>query len=96
MTIKAALKDIATLHPEPLRKYLEQKKAVQPLLKKPTVTKARAQLLIHYPLCPENLAAFTRYQTLLKLRAYSDTTTNTYCKAFHYLLRLLGTLPVSS
>jgi site-specific recombinase XerD len=96
LTIKEALKEKATLNSEPLRRYLEQRKAVQPLLKKPKVTKARAQLLLDFPLCPENLEAFKRYQALLKLKAYSDATTNTYSKAFHYLLRLLVSLPVSS
>jgi hypothetical protein len=69
--IKEALKEKATLNSEPLRKYLEQKKAVQPLLKKPKVTKARAQLLLNFPLCSENLEAFKCYQTLLKLKGYS-------------------------
>src|SRR4051794_28112863 len=96
LIIKEALKERAAISPEPLRKYLEQKKAVQPLMKKPTVTKARAQLLINYPLCSENLEAFKNYQALLKLRAYSDATTVTYCKAFHFLLRLLVAVPVSS
>src|SRR5438309_5468768 len=47
LKIKTALKETVLLNPEPLRKYLEQKKAVQPLLKKPKVTKARAQLLLN-------------------------------------------------
>jgi hypothetical protein len=89
--IKVALKDKAIINQEPLRWYLEQKNTVQPLLKKPKVTKARAQLLLDFPLCPENLQAFKSYQILLKLKAYSDTTTATYCKAFHVLLRLLVT-----
>ena len=96
LTIKEALKDKATLNSEPLRRYLEQKKAVQPLLKKPKVTKAKAQLLLNFPLCPENLQAFKRYQALLKLKGYSERTIETYTNAFHYLLRLLASRPVSS
>jgi hypothetical protein len=66
------------------------------LLKKPKVTKARAQLLLNFPLCPENLEAFTSYQTLLKFKGYSERTIETYCKTFHYLLRLLASRRVST
>jgi hypothetical protein len=38
--LKTALKDKATLNPEPLRRYLEQKKAVQSLLKNPQSQKS--------------------------------------------------------
>jgi site-specific recombinase XerD len=96
LTIKAALNGKATLNSDPLRRYLEQKKAVQPLGNKPAISKTRAQQLLNFPLCPENLEAFKSYQALLKLKGYSERTIETYCNAFHYLLRLLITLPVSS
>jgi hypothetical protein len=58
LRIKETLKDNATLNSEPLRRYLEQKKAVQPLLKKPKVTKARAQLLLNFPPLPGKPGGF--------------------------------------
>jgi hypothetical protein len=53
--VKSALQNHATLSIVPLKIYLEQMKAVQPLLKKPKVTKAQAQLLLDFSLSPENL-----------------------------------------
>lgn len=96
LTIKASLQERATLNIEPLQRYLQQKKAIQPLLKQPVVTKKRAQLLLNFPLCEENLHAFRNYQALLKLKGYSERTIETYCKTFHYLLRLLVTVPVTA
>jgi site-specific recombinase XerD len=96
LTIKTALKDISVLNIEPLRKYLEQKKAVQPLLKNEGVTKPRARLLIEFPLSKENMEAFKKYHSLLLLKAYSDRTIKTYCHAFHNLLRMLTNVPVYS
>lgn len=94
--IKSTLKDKANLNIEPLSKYLEQKKAIQPPVKKQSFTKASAQLLIKYPLSKENLGAFQKYQSLLKLKGYSERTIKTYSNSFHYLLRLLNDVPVSS
>ncbi len=65
LTIKEVLKDIAVLNIESLRKYLEQKKAVQPLLKNEAVTKPRARLMIEFPLSKENMEAFKKYHSLL-------------------------------
>jgi hypothetical protein len=96
LKIKEAIKDKANINSEALRDYLVQKKAIQPLLKKPTVTKARAKQLLDFPLSPENLEAFETYQALLKLKGYSVATLDTYCKAFYFLLRLLKEVPVSS
>jgi site-specific recombinase XerD len=79
-----------------LRRYLEQRKAVRPDARLPSVSKARADLLIHFPLSKENLKAFEQYQRLLKLKGYSPRTFETYCNAFHPLLRLLGDVAVSS
>lgn len=79
-----------------LRRYLEQRKTVKPLVQLPTVSKARAKLLIDFPLGKENLKAFEQYQSLLKLKGYSPRTFETYCNAFHPLLRLLGGVAVST
>jgi integrase/recombinase XerD len=80
----------------PLQEYLKQRKvavAVQPQKK---VSKTKVQLLLDYPLGPENLTAFESYLRLLKLKGYSENTIQTYCGAFHYLLRLLGAVSVST
>jgi len=60
------------------------------------VSKSKVQLLLDYPLSPENLTAFEAYLGLLKLKGYSSNTIQTYSGAFHYLLRLLGAVPVST
>lgn len=94
--IKSSLMKMVELDIEPLRKYLEQKKAVQPILKKQQLTKPRAQVLIQYPLCKENIEAYQKYQSLLTLKGYSQRTIETYCNSFYYLLRLLNNVPVNS
>src|SRR5688500_18867128 len=85
--LKTTFNDYAKLNLEPLRQYLEHKKAVQALVKKTTLSKIRGQQLLNFPLCPENLADFKNYQALLKLKGYSERTLETYANAFHNLLR---------
>src|SRR5215203_972419 len=48
LKIKSSLQDKVVVNIEPLKKYLEQKKAVQPGSKKQAISKTRAQLLIHF------------------------------------------------
>jgi integrase/recombinase XerD len=87
---KEAFKDKVQLDSSLLRRYLEQKKSVQPLLKTGKINKIRAEMLMRHPLHEDNLQAFTQYQELLQLKGYSKQTLNTYCDEFHLLLRLLG------
>jgi site-specific recombinase XerD len=94
LQVKEALSGIAELDLSLLKQYLEQKKAVAAKGPAPKMTKARAKLLIEYPLSPENLEAYTAYQNLLKLKGYSQSTFRTYTGEFHRLLRLLGKVPV--
>ena len=94
--IKELVKAKATLDTSLLREYLAQRKAALPLLKQDKLSKARANMLLNFPLSKENLEAFTNYQALLKLKGYSPRTFQTYTNAFHYLLRLLGNVPVQS
>jgi site-specific recombinase XerD len=60
------------------------------------LSKARAEILLNFPLSPENLEAFQKYQDLLKLKGYSKRTFTTYTNAFHFLLRLLGKVSIKS
>jgi len=48
--------------------------------------------LLQHPLNQTNLQAFTRFQTLLQLKGYSQSTQKTYCCEFHRLLRLRGAI----
>ncbi|GAI50158.1 unnamed protein product, partial [marine sediment metagenome] len=80
----------------PLQAYLQQRKVAVAVVPTKKVTRAKTQLLLDYPLNPENLAAFENYLRLLKLKGYSGSTIQTYCGAFHYLLRLLGAVCVST
>src|SRR5881398_3275020 len=54
-----------------IRSYLEQKNVLKPVLGKEVVSKARAELLIQYPLCLENLKAFKSFQEKIVLKGYS-------------------------
>lgn len=95
--LTAALAGYALLDTTALKQYLQQRKAVQPLVeKKEAISQKRAYLLQTFPLNGENLAAFTRFQQTLQLKAYSPNTFRTYCTEFHCLLRLLGSISVSS
>ncbi len=93
--IKSTFHHLAALDVEPLRKYLEQKKAIQTHIQKKQLPKATAQILIRHPLSKENLEAFNKYRSLLQLKGYSERTITTYSNSFHYLLRLLNTVPVT-
>lgn len=79
-----------------LKAYLEQRRSCLPLVASEQLGKRRADLLLNYPLCKENLSAFERYYALLQLKGYSPNTIRTYLNEFHPLLRLLGTTAVSS
>ncbi|MFL5740226.1 MAG: tyrosine-type recombinase/integrase [Flavisolibacter sp.] len=94
--ICTAIKGQAEIDNKQLKTYLEQRKAVKPLLQKDKVSKARAQLLIQYPLCSANIDAFEQYQGKLKLLGYSEKTIKTYCNEFHFLLRLLNNVSIVS
>ncbi|WP_121354111.1 tyrosine-type recombinase/integrase [Flavisolibacter nicotianae] len=95
--LKSALSASSNLDTAALRQYLEQRKAIQPVIeKKDTISPKRAYLLREFPLNTENLAAFARFQQTLQLKAYSKNTFRTYSTEFHCLLRLLGNVAVSS
>jgi integrase/recombinase XerD len=91
-----ALKRIAQIDSESLRNYLQQKKALTIVPVSGTLSKARVELLIQYPLCEENLKAFKCFQEKIILKGYSKKTLRTYSNEFHYLLRLLSKAPISS
>ncbi|RYF83236.1 MAG: integrase [Chitinophagaceae bacterium] len=91
---KAFFEGKLTFDLRPLQAYLKQRKAVVAVMPQKKVSKSKVQLLLDYPLSPRNLAAFEAYFQLLKLKGYSPNTIQTYCSAFHYLLRLLGAAPV--
>lgn len=93
---QAFFKDKLHLDSSLLRRYLEQRKAVAPLLKKETVSKQRAQLFVNFPLSSENLTAFQKFQQLLVLKGYSPNTLRTYTNEFHLLLRLLNGVDVAT
>jgi integrase/recombinase XerD len=91
-TLKEKTKGVATLETSSLKKYLLQRKAVEPLSS--SISKQRASILMQQPLNESNLKAFNHFQTLLQLKGYSPSTLKTYCCEFHRLLRLLGTVAV--
>lgn len=57
-----------------LKAYLEQKKAITPLVKSNQISKRRAVQIIKDPLSEENLVAFKKYEELLVLKGYSPRT----------------------
>jgi integrase/recombinase XerD len=91
-----ALKGKASLDTSQLKQYLEQRKSVQHLHSRERVSKQRAQIMLQYPLCEENLKSFSQYQQLLLLKGYRPQTIRVYSNVFHLLLRLLKKTPVSS
>ncbi|MEI6949522.1 site-specific integrase [Paraflavisolibacter sp. H34] len=96
LLVTGMLRDSATIDAEPLKNYLEQRKAVQPILKEGRISKQRAGIILEHPLSAENLEAFTRFQAMIQLKGYSRNTLRNYSNEFHHLLRLLGKVPVSS
>jgi site-specific recombinase XerD len=85
----------ATIETSALKKYLNQHKAIQPLLSRQKLSRERAIQLIQHPLNQGNLEAFSRFQALLQLKGYSPNTLRTYATEFHCLLRLLGSVNVN-
>ena len=94
--LKVHLKEKVRFDSSPLKKYLEQKKASSALLKQEHLSKARAKLIIQFPLCKENLEAFKKLQEMILLKGYSAKTLLTYSNEFHVLLRQLSATPVST
>lgn len=90
------IKGKAEIDNQLLRQYLDQKKATAPLIKQEKVSKARAHLMVNFPLSKENLEAFTQFQDMIRLKGYSPRTLKTYGNEFHALLRLLGQVAISS
>ncbi|RPD45180.1 tyrosine-type recombinase/integrase [Paracnuella aquatica] len=95
MQIKDTLHGIATLEATPLKQYLEQRRAVQPMINGEQLSKQRVQIILEHPLSPENLHALTRLQAMIQLKGYSHNTLQSYSNEFHLLLRLLGRVYVS-
>jgi site-specific recombinase XerD len=95
--LKDAVSSAALVDYTVLKNYLEQRKAVQPLQEsREKLSHKRSYLLQEFPLSKENLEAFRRFQQTIQLKAYSKSTFRTYCTELHCLLRLLGTVSVSS
>jgi integrase/recombinase XerD len=92
----AFFKDSLLFDPLHLQAYLKQHRAAVAVVPQKKVSKTKADQLLHYPLSAANLTAFEQYLRLLKLKGYSANTIQTYCGAFHYLLRLLGTVGVAT
>jgi hypothetical protein len=76
-----------------LRQYLAQRKASAALIQKQKVSKARAQLLLDFPLCTENLEAFQQFQNLLLLKGYSENTLRTVSPAASSAQQQAGIIP---
>jgi site-specific recombinase XerD len=93
LAIKEKTIGTGTLETSALKKYLQQRKAVQPV--SGSICKQRANIIIQHPFNQANLEAFTRFQAMLQLKGYSPSTLKTYCCEFHRLLRLLGTVAVN-
>ena len=95
--IKTFVAPFAALDAQWLRQYLEQRKvAKEAQLQGSAVSPRRVQQLLSTPLSLENEQALRRYTALLELKAYSKATLKTYTGAFYQLLRLLGTVPVTT
>jgi site-specific recombinase XerD len=93
--LKEKVGSVATIDAATLKKYLIQRKAVQPLVSHNRLTRQRALQLLKHPLNEANLLAFSRFQALLQLKGYSPNTFRTYATEFHCLLRLLGSVNVN-
>lgn len=95
-TLIKLLKGVAEIDAADLKNYLQQKNALSPIPANKVISKVRAEILIQYPLCAENLDAFKRFREKIILKGYSPKTLKTYSNEFHYLLRMLDKEPVSS
>lgn len=92
-----ALKELAILNKDSLRKYLSEKKKPQPIPLPVTKTQnhvpdpKKSPVLNIQPsvLSEENSKAFSEYKNILILKAYSQSTVRTYCNEFHIFLETL-------
>jgi site-specific recombinase XerD len=92
-----ALKELAILNKDSLRKYLSEKKKAQPIPLPVTKTQnhvpdpKKSPILKIQPsvLSEENSKAFSEYKNILTLKAYSQSTVRTYCNEFHIFLETL-------
>jgi site-specific recombinase XerD len=87
--IVTATHQLALIDTAELKKYLQHKQALTANPTKP-LHKATVALIQQYPLNINNLKALAAYRNLLLIKNYSVKTIETYCNAFHHLLRLLG------
>ena len=90
----AAVKGQAALKTEVLKKYMQQRQLV--IGTRAQVSAKMAGILQKQPLSDENSEAYQKYQQLLQLKGYSPNTIKSYCHSFHFLLRVLGKVPVNS
>ena len=68
--VTKALSPFVSFESTALKQYLEQRKAMQPVIeRKDALSHKRSYLLQEYPLNKENLAAFTLFQQKLQLKA---------------------------
>lgn len=94
LALRDALKGQAELDTRALKEYLEQRRTLQLAGNQAKMHAAKARLLAEQPICALNQDAFQAFHALLQLKGYSANTIRLYCNEFHYLLRLLGDLPV--
>ncbi len=96
-----ALKELAIMNTDGLRKYLLQKKKEQPAAQAVPKTQnhlvnpKKSPVLKNQPsvLSEENSKAFSEYKNTLTLKAYSQSTVRTYCNEFHVFLETLKSKP---
>lgn len=96
LALSAALGKATEIDSTGLQNYLQQKRALTTQPADTSLSKARAELLMSFPLCPENLQAFKKFREQIILKGYSNKTLRTYCSEFHFLLRLLDKVAVST
>lgn len=94
--IKQKVEGIATIETTELRQYLEQRRGAGGLINQAHISRKRTTLFIAYHVCPENIEAFSQFQTLIQIKGYSPNTLRTYSDAFYQLLRLLGSVSINS
>ena len=86
---KKILDGKAIINTDPLKVYLQQRKAII-TEEKANIRSNTANLFLQHPLTEQNLMALKAFKNLLALKSYGPNTIRNYCNEFHHLLRLLG------
>lgn len=92
---KTLVKDIANIDEEPLRIYLQNRRAVV-LRNGGRVRHQTFTIITENPLSDENAYALESMKNILILKGYSQNTIRVYCQEFHQLLRLLGSRSINT